>query len=805
MIVSFIKSSGIELLRSDLEYIRTKKIPFRLITGTYMGITEPAALYKLKSILKDHGELYFFDDLTVSFHPKAYFFETDLERSVFVGSSNLSRSALKEGVEWNYHIEESVDPVGYRHFQSQFETILNKRTIPLTDEVLRNYSANWIKPKDNFDNSPIIQAEVPLQAADQGFKYAVSPIFKPNDAQVEALYELNRIREMGASKGLVVAATGIGKTYLAAFDSLGAGRVLFVAHREEILKQAARTFKSIRPEASICFIGTGQKAYHQDLVFASVQTLTKKFHLNQIEKDAFEYLIIDEFHHASADSYQRILDHFEPRFLLGLTATPHRLDNQDIFALCDYNVAYEVDLFSAIEKGWLVPFKYYGIYDDTVDYDQIPLIGGNYNEQALEAALSIHKRANLILKHFDKHQGKHVIAFCATIVHADAMAKVFNANGIPSAAVHSKSENRVEAIEQLKTGKLQVIFTVDLFNEGVDIKEIDLVLFLRPTESPIVFLQQLGRGLRKCPSKKSLIVLDFIGNHKKIHLLPQLFLSRRLGHPVTNLRDLRPGVGIPEGCMIDFDFQIIDLYEKQAAQKRTLEDTLKKEFIRIRDNLGRIPMRVDMIRMMRDDLYDWMRKNGRLNCFKNYIDFLESMDIVTGLKTEHYSLALEFVKTLENTSMSKMYKIPVVMAFFYNDTNETMKPIELFTLVATEEALYQSFKSFYESSGQNALDMYQHAGTRDFKTWRRDQYLKTIYDNPVKFLCRTHPDFFEPEGRNLKLNDGLSTLLKDEIFVRHVKDTLEFRRLEFLRNRLLKQEHELYEKMGVHKESEYEE
>ncbi|MDO9592369.1 MAG: hypothetical protein Q7I98_04140, partial [Erysipelotrichaceae bacterium] len=348
-------------------------------------------------------------------------------------------------------------------------------------------------------------------------------------------------------------------------------------------------------------------------------------------------------------------------------------------------------------------------------------------------------------------------------------------------------------------------FTVDLFNEGVDIKEIDLVLFLRPTESPIVFLQQLGRGLRKCPSKKSLTVLDFIGNHKKIYLLPQLFSSRRLDHPVTNLRDLKPGKGIPEECMIDFDFQIIDLYEKQAAQKRTLEETLKQEFRHIQDTLGRIPMRVDMIRMMRDDLYDWMRKNSRLNCFKNYIDFLESMGIVTGLKTENYSVALEFIKTLENTSMSKLYKIPVVMAFFNNDANETLKPNELFTLVATEEALYQSFKSFYESSGQNALDMYQHAGTRDFKTWRRDQYLKTIYDNPVKFLCRTHPDFFEMEGSKLKLNDGLGAFLKDEIFVRHIRDTLEFRRLEFLRNRLLKQEHELYEKMGIQKEFEYEE
>lgn len=792
MIVSFLKSSGIELLRPELEYIRTNKIPFRLITGTYLGITEPAALYKLKSILNGQGEVYFFDDQSVSFHPKAYFFDAEAGRSVFVGSSNISRSALSEGVEWNYHIEEATDPVGYNHFRTQFESILKRKTILLTDEVLKNYSVSWIKPKIDFEINHTPQIESVFQAADPNDQYSVSRLFKPNDAQIEALYELNRIRKMGANKGLVVAATGVGKTYLAAFDSLASDRVLFVAHRDEILRQAARTFKSLRPDASISFIGLGQKSHESDLVFASVQTLTKRSLLESMKKDAFDYVIIDEFHHASADSYREILEYFEPRFLLGLTATPHRLDNQDIFALCDYNVAYEVDVFSAIEKGWLVPFRYYGIYDDTVDYSQIPINGGNYNEKALEKALSINIRADLILKHFKKYRAQHVLAFCATIAHAEAMAKAFNENGITSMAVHSGSDNRVEAIEQLRSGRIQVIFTVDLFNEGVDIKEIDQLLFLRPTESPIVFLQQLGRGLRKHATKKSLIVLDFIGNHKKIHLLPQLFSSKKFGRSVSNLRDLKSGVTIPEDCTIDFDFQIIDIYEKQATQRRTLLESLTNEFMEIQSNLGRVPTRVDLIRMMRDDVYEWMRKNSKMNCFKDYITFLESMGVKTGLSFDHYTLGREFVKMLENTSMSKLYKIPVISAFLEMSLSETSKSKLRLKLTVTQEEMLQSFKSFYLSDGQNALDMYQHVGTREFKTWSNEQYLRTIYDNPVKFLCQTHPDFFELEGRTLKLNQGLINFSEDNLVVSHIKDVLEFRRLEFLRNRLLKLENELY-------------
>jgi len=424
------------------------------------------------------------------------------------------------------------------------------------NDEMRRYSLAWKRPK---------LFNVLESAEDNEEKYGtVIPLYEPKGAQIEALYELKKCREEGWNKGLVVAATGIGKTYLAAFDSIGFHKVLFVAHREEILNQAKTSFENIRPNIKTGLFSGKNKEINKDVLFATVQTLGQKKYLcdEYFKKDEFDYIIIDEFHHAAAGNYGNILEYFTPKFLLGLTATPERMDNKDVFALCDYNIVYEVRLKGAIDKGWLVPFRFYGVFDDT-DYEKISFRNGRYDEVELERALMINKRADLILKHYKKYNSRRALGFCASRKHAEYMSKYFNENGIKACAVVSGEQTkftmeRCDAVDKLRKAEINIIFSVDMFNEGLDIPEIDMILFLRPTESPTIFLQQLGRGLRKYKNKKYVNILDFIGNYKKANLIP-FFLSGDLNDIAVKVKGgkLPKEEEYPDDSIVDFDFEII--------------------------------------------------------------------------------------------------------------------------------------------------------------------------------------------------------------------------------------------------------
>ncbi len=356
--------------------------------------------------------------------------------------------------------------------------------------------------------------------------------------QREALDALADTRADGNAAGLVVLATGMGKTFLGAFDSAEFSRVLFVAHREEILKQARRTFRRVRPRASLGFYHGGEKSPGADILFASVQTLAQPGHLAAFAPDAFDYLIVDEFHHAHADTYRRLLDYFEPRFLLGLTATPERTDGGDLLALCGENVVYRADLFEGIERGRLSPFDYFGV-PDPVEYDNIPW--RRLSEEELTGLVATEARAENAFEQLQQRGGRRVLAFCVSIRHAEFMRRFFAERGLRAVAVHSGAESapREEAIELLEKGELDVVVTVDMFNEGVDIPAVDTVLMLRPTDSKVVWLQQLGRGLRKQAGKR-LSVIDYVGNHRAfLRHLQTLF---QLDGSVLNARKVRCGV-----------------------------------------------------------------------------------------------------------------------------------------------------------------------------------------------------------------------------------------------------------------------
>ena len=483
IIVSFLMESGVKLLLQDLKEALNRGVKIRILTGNYLKITQPQALYLLKSELKDKVDLRFYNNPNKSFHPKAYMFHNPIDSEIYIGSSNISRGALTSSIEWNYRFLKSTAPNDFKVFYDTFEDLFNNHSLIITDEVLKDYSKQWTRPNIYKD----IEKE-------ESKEDNVINIFEPRGAQIEALYSLEKSREEGFDKGLVVAATGIGKTYLSAFDSAKYNKILFVAHREEIIKQAAQSFKNVRNSDDIGFFYSNQKDTKNSFIFALVQTLGKEQYLNEeyFSKDYFDYIIVDEFHHAVSSNYKKIIDYFTPKFLLGLTATPERLDSKDVFALCDYNMVYEVRLKDAINKGWLVPFRYYGIYDETVNYEHIDYKNGKYDDKQLEEALMLNKRGEIILNHYLKYNSKRAMGFCTSRHHAEYMAKVFNENNIPSAAVYSGekgeySEERNIALSKLTSGELKVIFSVDMFNEGLDVPAIDMVMFLRPTQSPTIF------------------------------------------------------------------------------------------------------------------------------------------------------------------------------------------------------------------------------------------------------------------------------------------------------------------------------
>lgn len=569
IIVSFLMESGVRMILKDLGEALDRGVQVRLLTGNYLGITQPSALYLIKKELGDRIDLRFYNEKGRSFHPKAYIFHREKESEIYIGSSNISRSALTSGIEWNYRFGSKADQKNFQLFYATFEDLFYHHSIITDDEELRRYSRSWKRPAVAKDLEQYDDAETGPQ---------ITEVFQPRGAQIEALYALEESRAEGAVKGLVQAATGVGKTYLAAFDSAKYKHVLFVAHREEILKQAAISFRNVRKSDDYGFFNQKQKDTDKAVIFASVSTLGQSVYLKDayFAPDYFDYMVVDEFHHAVTEQYQRIIAYFKPRFLLGLTATPDRMDGRSIYEICDYNVPYEIPLKDAINKGMLVPFRYYGIYDET-DYSGLRPVRGHYEEGDLNRTYIGNKRRyELIYRHYMKYHSKRALGFCCSKQHAEDMARAFCERNIPSAAVYSDADGkysmkRETAIEKLILGEIKVIFSVNMFNEGVDITSVDMVMFLRPTESPVVFLQQLGRGLRRCRGKEYLNVLDFIGNYEKAGRTPWL-LSGRTGFGENKSGRTHEEFDYPDGCFVDFDLRLIDLFEEMEKKNRTIRE-----------------------------------------------------------------------------------------------------------------------------------------------------------------------------------------------------------------------------------------
>ena len=656
--VAFVMNSGLDLIEGPALAALLRGADLRLLTTDYLGVTEPEALERLS---RWHGRLQakVYSHGRRSFHPKAYLFERgDGSGRAFIGSANLSRMGLTEGVEWTWTVLDVDAGQPMHELTTRFEELFD------ADES-QALSPGWIR---DYAQRRIVQGGA-LVFEDPRPAYRVEPL-EPREVQKLALRELERLRQDGETRALVVAATGLGKTFLAAFDARAAERVLFIAHREELLRQAEDAFERVYPARTRGWLADGRAELDRDVVFASIQTLSRPEHLARPELARFDHVVVDEFHHAAADTYQRVLQALSPRFLLGLTATPFRADQRDLLSLCNGNLAYQVGLLEAIAFGWLVPFRYHGIADVVAYTDDLLTARKTYDTTRLTLRFNTEERADLVMRHYRAHAGRAALGFCVSIDHADFMAACFAAAGVAAAAVHSGagSMDRVEAVRQLAQGRLAVLFTVDLFNEGVDIPAVDLVMFLRPTESMTIYLQQLGRGLRLHEGKAHLTVLDFIGNYRQAHLKLPLLVGQDLTQdqdPGRALKALtrwqvdgiRPD-GVPDGVEVTLEPVALSALRESLQRASPLRQLVLDDLQEVADRLGQPPT-----------LTQWQalgRYSLRTACRALGVDRWHRVLQAAGLARDEdralEAAAGDFLLEIETTVMTKSFKMVVLEA-----------------------------------------------------------------------------------------------------------------------------------------------
>lgn len=586
--VAFITNSGVASIIQTLKEL-PKDVKGKILTSQYLNFTEPRALERLIHLQKSR-------DLDIrirtndNFHAKGYLFKHEDQMTVIVGSSNLTGNALCVNNEWNLKLTSAHNGALVHEMAEQFDKQF------LTAEIV---NAQWIEQyKEQYD-----ETLSKLMRAEEGEKASVyfhAPL--PNKMQVEALASLSKIREDGENKALVVSATGTGKTYLSAFDiqNFKPKRMLFVIHREQIARAAMRSFQNVFGSSVKMGIYSGSEREDEaDYIFSTVQTISRPEHYQKFSPDHFDYIIIDEAHHAAASSYQNILNYFKPQFLLGITATPERTDDGNVFGYFDHNLAYEIRLHAALRENMLVPFHYYGVSDIYVD-GQVIDESANFNN------LVSKERVKHIIQYTRFYGCDHGrirgLMFCSSVDETKRLSEELNKKGLRTKALtgESSEKEREDALRRLESDgsdALDYILTRDIFNEGIDIRSVNQIVMLRPTQSAIVFVQQLGRGLRLYPGKEYLTVIDFIGNYQNNFLVPiALYGDRSYNKDTIRRLVATESLFIPGASTIDFDvitreriFKAID----QASVNRMSD--LKKDYDILKNQLGRIPQIMDFV------------------------------------------------------------------------------------------------------------------------------------------------------------------------------------------------------------------
>ena len=735
--VAFATSGGVATLMNTLRYLENKGVKGKVIVSQYLNFTQPEALRKL---LQFHNI-----DLRIATnensHSKGYLFKKSEYHNLIIGSSNLTDAALTSNKEWNLKVSALNQSSIVDKIMSEFDADFNVGT-PVTESFINDY-------EDIYNKQKFLSREHE--------QVLTKPQISPNSMQVEALESIDLLRKNNAKKALLISATGTGKTYLSAFDAKAfkAKRLLFVVHRLTIAKKSKEAFENIFGSERTMGIYSGpQQELNKDFIFATVQTISRLDHLGKFDKDYFDYIIIDESHRTGADSYKRLLDHFQPRFLLGMTATPERTDGEDIFSLFDHNIAYEIRLNRAMEEGMLSNFHYYGVSDLIID--------GETQENTSDFSfLSSDERVANIIKHAGFYGCDNGITrglvFCSRNEEAQKLTDLFNQNGLRSLAISggNTEKERSEAIHLLESDnlaeKLDYIFTVDIFNEGIDIPKVNQIIMIRPTDSAIIFVQQLGRGLRKIDGKGYLTVIDFIGNHNNNYLIP-IALYGDTSYSKDRLRRFISSGSrlIPGSSTINFDAITKEriFASINSANMKLLTD-LKKDYFLLKYKLGRIPKMMDFIDHGSRDPFLYIEHS------KSFLNFVCKVD-----KDFNHSLPEKSVKLLE---------------FLSNEINNAKRVEESLILneillsgsciVVSLEKLV-SDKYDYKISDQTIASCLNSLNFR-FIREKKDGKLLTL--NEIYGL-----DLIILDNGIFKLSDEFKVLLEEDTFRNNVQDSINY-------------------------------
>ena len=595
--VAFINDSGLASIMQKLDYLASRSIKGRILTTNYLNFTSPGALSKLLEFPNIEVRAY----TKGGFHPKGYIFRQNSYYSIIIGSANLTASALSMNQEWSIRFLSLTDGQIVFSVREEFERVWGEAE-KVTPEWITDYIIDYNLKKVSLKSLPKdavkeLQAENSIEEKEE---QAEELEIVPNSMQKEAMVSLADLRLKGEDRALLIAATGTGKTYLSIFDvkQCSPQKVLYVAHRDMILNKSEKSFKTLLPNIRTGFLNGTQKDINADYLFASIFTLAKDDALHSFPKDYFDYIIVDEVHHAGAESYKKIIEYFTPKFLLGLTATPERTDGFDIFALFHNNIPYEIRLQKALEEDLLCPFHYYGLSDLTVngelidDKSDFSRLVSSERIGHIEKAIKLYKSNDVPVKG---------LIFCSRVEEAKSLSSALNNDGFVTTYLTGENSDseREEVIQELESDSnpLQYIISVDIFNEGVDIPCVNQVVMLRPTQSAIIFIQQLGRGLRKDKSKSYVSVIDFIGNYENNFFIPIALFGDNSYNKDNLRRALSTGSAcIPGSSTIQINEiarqKIFDSINQTSFTQLKL---LREEYTKLKLRLAHIPTMMDFV------------------------------------------------------------------------------------------------------------------------------------------------------------------------------------------------------------------